>query len=408
MVVSVRCKNFYSIGEEILVDFSVNGKAPDKKIYKDAGVPGYDRRVSLVNVMIGPNASGKTNVLKVIAFLKHLIVDSLDDSSGGGVMYYIPHMLHFKEPIEVSAKFAMEKVLYEYSFVLDINRILSEKIIKSEKAEVRFTEKKVFERAWEGDGYKIKVDKLFGIALDELRENASVVSTARRLPKKYAEAEKIASYWENQVVVFEPSALGIFDNPAKALRANGRREELEKMLEDEKIKEKVDELLAGYDVGYVDIKKRVVENGILDEAAWTMYDVIHEYGDKTFSVGWGSESSGTKRMVKILVDVVKGLLAKNATVVIDELDAFLHPDIVWAIVDLFLDPEVNKNGTQLIFSTHSHRVLTVLDKQEIFLVEKNDVGETEVWRLDDVEGVRADDNYYRRYISGEYGAKPRI
>ncbi len=42
------------------------------------------------------------------------------------------------------------------------------------------------------------------------------------------------------------------------------------------------------------------------------------------------------------------------------------------------------------------------------LVEKNENGETEAWRLDDMTGVRADDNYYTKYIAGAYGARPKV
>ena len=49
-----------------------------------------------------------------------------------------------------------------------------------------------------------------------------------------------------------------------------------------------------------------------------------------------------------------------------------------------------------------------LDKQQIFLVEKNKQGISDGWRLDEMEGVRADDNYYAKYIAGTYGAVPDI
>jgi len=62
----------------------------------------------------------------------------------------------------------------------------------------------------------------------------------------------------------------------------------------------------------------------------------------------------------------------------------------------------------LLFSSHSHLILSKLDKYQIILTEKNKKGESEAWRLDEVAGVRADDNYYAKYMAGAYGAFPRL
>lgn len=72
------------------------------------------------------------------------------------------------------------------------------------------------------------------------------------------------------------------------------------------------------------------------------------------------------------------------------------------------EPTLNKKGAQLILSSQNYSILSVLDKQQITLVEKNKKGQTEVWRLDDIEGIRADDNFYTKYLAGAYGAIPRI
>ena len=114
-------------------------------------------------------------------------------------------------------------------------------------------------------------------------------------------------------------------------------------------------------------------------------------------------------MIVILDNIMDALAVENGGVaVIDEIDAYLHPDIVEAFVDLFIDPATNPYNAQLVFSTHNHRILNSLDSRQIVLVEKNESGRTEAWRLDEVEGVKSTDNYYTRYISGAYDARPKI
>ena len=94
--------------------------------------------------------------------------------------------------------------------------------------------------------------------------------------------------------------------------------------------------------------------------------------------------------------------------IIDEFDANLHPDMVQELVSMFTDEGTNPKHAQLLFSTHSHNILSQLDKYQIILTEKDNEGQTVVWRLDDVEGVRADENYYTKYLAGAYGGVPDI
>ena len=159
------------------------------------------------------------------------------------------------------------------------------------------------------------------------------------------------------------------------------------------------------DVGYDGFWRRDYD---VDGKKVYAYFVNHTYGGDVFSTTWNEESSGTRRLVRILMQIISALGRKDGVVVIDDLDASLHPDLAEAVVEMFMDEDININKTQLIFNTHDHRILTMLDKQQIFLVEKNGAGETEIWRLDEVEGVRADDNYYTKYMAGAYAAKPRV
>jgi predicted ATPase len=119
------------------------------------------------------------------------------------------------------------------------------------------------------------------------------------------------------------------------------------------------------------------------------------------------ESSGTKQIF-ILLKTILLVIASGGTAILDEFDVNLHPEVVSALFDLFMQAETNPKNAQLLFSSHSHQILSKLDKYQIVLTEKNNKGESEAWRLDDVSGVRADDNYYSKYIAGAYGAVPKL
>ena len=124
------------------------------------------------------------------------------------------------------------------------------------------------------------------------------------------------------------------------------------------------------------------------------------------------ESEGTKKMIEIagpLVDVIR--LGK--ILVVDELDAKLHPFLTRKIIGLFMDKEFNRNGAELIFATHDTNLLNIqyLRRDQIWFTEKDKSDSTELYSLvefRDESGnkVRNDRNIEKDYINGRYGAIP--
>ena len=135
--------------------------------------------------------------------------------------------------------------------------------------------------------------------------------------------------------------------------------------------------------------------------------VLHLFNGQSHKLPIQYESSGTKQLFTLLRSILK-VLDQGGVAVLDELDANLHPEMVSALYELFVSPDTNPKNAQIIFSTHSHQILNELDKYQVVLVEKNENGSSEAWRLDEVSGVRADDNYYAKYVAGAYGAYPNI
>jgi hypothetical protein len=174
--------------------------------------------------------------------------------------------------------------------------------------------------------------------------------------------------------------------------------------DNEKIKKEAEKLLSQFDLGLnsFNIKKEKKEKGFSLNVK-----VAHSFSGRTEFLPMEYESSGTKQLFILLKSILVAL-SNGGIVVLDEFDVNLHPEIVSTLFDLFVQPDTNPKNAQLLFSTHSHRILNSLDKYQIILIEKNSEGKSEAWRLDDVTGVRADDNYYSKYIAGAYGAIPKL
>ena len=170
------------------------------------------------------------------------------------------------------------------------------------------------------------------------------------------------------------------------------------------LKKKAEKLLARFDLGLesFEIDKKKKENRFSINVK-----VAHSFSGQKEYLPIQYESSGTRQLF-ILLKTILLVLTKGGVAVLDEFDVNLHPEVVLFLFDLFIQPETNPKNAQLLFSTHSHLVLSNLDKYQIILTEKNEKGESESWRLDDMSGVRADDNYYTKYIAGAYGAVPKL
>ena len=122
------------------------------------------------------------------------------------------------------------------------------------------------------------------------------------------------------------------------------------------------------------------------------------------------ESAGTNKIID-LSGPVFDTLKDGGVLVIDELDAKLHPLLTLSIVRLFQNQEINKNGAQLIFATHDTNILSIcnLRRDQIYFVEKNRIGSSDLYSLVEYNKdgkVRKDRSFEKDYINGRYGAIP--
>ena len=101
-------------------------------------------------------------------------------------------------------------------------------------------------------------------------------------------------------------------------------------------------------------------------------------------------------------------LETGGVAVLDELDSSIHPMLLPKILRWFYDPERNPHDAQLWMSCQNASLLEDLIKEEVLFCEKDRSGRTQVYGLRDIQSVRRTDNYYRKYLSGAFGAVPQI
>jgi len=389
MLYQVNYQNFFSFKELNSLHLAVNKKSPDteKYFFDKTG-----KKLAKVQGVFGYNASGKTNALKAVSFLRFLILSAYVEDPEKKIS-----VLPFKftkgneKATELSVVFSVEKDIYDYKISLADGKIANEVLKKKAFGKKRFST--LFERTLIGKKYILKDKTKLGFKEDDARAqrtNASIMATALR--DGHEEITKIAAFWRSVHSNVVHSGKQDFEylNTLKAAVF---------FLKNKNLKEVAENMLTKFDLGLSGVDIQEVEDDDGDKAV-SIKGVHNKY-----KLPFDFESAGTKKFFHILSNILPAL-DSGGVVVFDEFDSDLHPIMAEEVLNLFFSPETNPHNAQFIFSAHHASLLNILDKYHITLTEKNAKGESESWRLDEMKGLRPDDNYYLKYITGAYGAVP--
>ena len=261
----------------------------------------------------------------------------------------------------------------------------------------------VFVREWneKTQSYDVKQQD-FGFAPTEARkarQNASLIATAAQY------GVPVAQRIVDHLVVTHINESGRITNDREQLIRSAAH-----FAVDEAQRKSLIRLLGSWDLGLSDIQIRPFESvnsGIEARKIWFPVGIHRTSDSKSFELLFNQESSGTQGAF-ILLSRLLPALASGGLAVIDEFENDLHPHMLEPILDLFANPATNPHGAQLLFTCHAIEVLNILHKSQVMLVEKDVNNESSAWRLDSVEGVRSDDNFYAKYMAGAYGAVPQL
>ena len=414
MLIEFRVKNFRSIRDEQVLSLA---GSKDKTLMDthavNTGVPAIPFILRSA-VIYGANASGKSNLIKALQYMRGVVLESATVIQPGQTFGVQPFRLDkssANETTEFEVTFLLGKVRYQYGFSMTPERIVGEHLLVYKS----FKPQRWFERYFDVDSGKDIYE--FGSSLKgpknlwekATRPNSLFLSMASQLN---SEPLRVVFDWFS-------SQLVIFNEAAKLNQGFSIG-----MLGETKDKREICDFLTAADISINDIDietrkvpgqtfhfdiaagKTEVRQGEIEEQKIRFHHVT-ENGKAIFDLA--DESSGTRNLF-FLAGPVLDILSKGPTLVIDELDTSLHTLLVRELVELFHKPSVNVGNAQLLFSTHDTSLLDAPDlfrRDQVWLVEKNHDEATELVALSEYS-PRKNEALERGYLMGRYGGIPFI
>ena len=419
MLVNFTVENYRSFKEERT--FSM--EASSIKEHKESVISKGKYNLLPLAVLYGANSSGKSNLIQAIATMWRIIMGSVRLNEGEALSYD-PFALDENSdslPTSFEMQFIIDKALYRYGFEYNKTEIISEWLY-----EKRFGEREyeLFVRSRD----RIEVSST---RFPEGKEKESLTNSNRLFLSLVAQLKgkksNLILAWFRRCNVLsgiDTDVYGGFTNKMFLEHLDGADE----------AQEFFKTLQLGF--SHFSVERSDIPKEVLDKAPESIKAELEQalaegkvvesitthkiYDESGLVIGKRDfykdqmESEGTKKVIEISGPIFT-VLKEGETLIIDELDAKLHPLLTRNIVLLFMDPEKNKNGAQLIFATHDTNLLDleIIRRDQIWFAEKDKVESTDIYSLvefkdKDGKKVRNDRDIKRDYIRGRYGAIPFI
>lgn len=419
MLVNFTVNNFRSFKKERT--FSM--EASSIKEHKDSVIKSGKYSILPLAVFYGANSSGKSNFIKAVSTMRKMVVTSVK-LNDGDTLPYDPFALDLSsetKPTLFEIQFINNDVLYRYGFEYNKKEIVSEWLY-----EKRFGEKEYELFVRSGDIIDVSAKRFpEGIGKeDSTNANRLFLSLVAQL--KGNKSNLIISWFQACNILsgvdsggYEGFTLKMFlENLGGADEAQEFFQTLQLGFNKFSVK-KVDLSNDALESAPISIKsklEKILTSGNVVESI-TSHNVYDENGsvitERSFNKNQ-MESEGTKKVIEISGPVFD-TLGSGKTLIVDELDAKLHPLLTRNIVLLFMNKNINKHGAQLIFATHDTNLLDldIIRRDQIWFAEKDKMDSTDIYSLiefkdEDGNKVRNDRDIKRDYIRGRYGAIPFI
>jgi hypothetical protein len=410
MLLEFRLRNYRSFHQEAVLSLVAS---PDKHLANTntahIGLPALPRSVRSA-VLYGANASGKSNLLRALGYMRAVILEShaLLPGQTYAVQPFRLDAQSVNEPSLFEVSILLKGTRYQYGFEVTPQRIVAEWLLVYRKAKPQ----RWFSRRTDphtGADIITTGDHLTGqksVWREATRPNALFLSTAVQL-----NSEQLRPFhaWFAESLTILPE--GGYLSPDYSTN----------LIQEPEGNRSIISLMAAADIAIASIsavRQKGVQHSITFDAATGKSDAraeerelllprfTHQAGPTKADFDFPDESLGTQKLFS-LAGLLFDILEKGKLLVIDELDRSLHPLLVRQIIKTFHDSQLNKHGAQLIFSTHDTSLLdsSFMRRDQIWFVEKTENQSSQLTPLTEFS-PRKGEALEKGYLGGRYGGVP--
>jgi predicted ATPase len=406
MLIRFEVSNFRSIHEPVELSMvAVDSARPEAR-----EIPNLGESLLHVAAIFGPNASGKSNIIAALSWLRDAVQLSLQAWDDRIPVEPFAFAGASEEPTEFAVESVINGVRFEYLVELDRHEVFYEGLF-------HYPEKKR-RRIFERDGAELKLQRGLGNlsgTRELLTSRTLALSAARRFD------EPLVSEFANDLL--RTQVLGLKSHDRRRPPMAGRRPTW-KLFE-----QAVDSGQTPlFDLDSVDVASQAERNqalALLRLADLGIDDVVvddhetsargggrrlrltHRTAGGSVPLDFEAESEGTRTWFR-LIGPLLAALRDGSLLLFDELDASLHPTLSGELIRLFQDRATNPRDAQLIFTSHDTSLLNHLNRDEVWLTEKTETGASGLGALAEFAGerVRTSVNLEKAYLHGRFGALP--
>lgn len=408
MLVSFKVKNFRAFRDEML--FSMEAETSKSKLQNVVDVTlsnGQELKLLKAAMILGANASGKSTFIRAFYNLVYFLIrkPNVDE----GVWMYEPYLFD-KKYAQMNSEFEIvfvgpQNIKYEYKIEFNKNQIVYESLISNPNGKP----KKLFVR--ESEATPSEYDKV------TLGKKEIKVFSNQLLLSKFGSDEPDD---ELTAVYKYLSGYDVINNINEAHKLYSVKIIGKRIIEDSELKTRIDTLIGFADTKIKGVQIEVDHNETKrssKESINSPYIVsgLHEVFDneqktnETVPIHFSEESFGTQALYhlggRILMALEYGIV-----LIVDELDASLHPFLTRMIVMMFQSDKLNPKNAQIVFTTHDMTLLDrdLIRRDQVWITEKNEKGASEMFSLQDFDGVRQETPFDKWYLAGKFGGLPTL
>ena len=397
MLCQFTVRNYQCLKDELTFDM----QAANISEHEDSLIVEADgERYLPLGVIYGPNGSGKSTVLYALYALVCKIMrpicavgcDNQECIKRSGSAIIKPFKFSketVNQPTEFELFFRTEKNEYQYRLVILKDKVVSEELHRKSINGTRYST--LFTR--KGSSDIVLKGSFREYNCSGISENLPLISFLGITHRRNSFVKDIVGWFENSIYFVN------YGNPSEKMHIP--------IAESGECKNLVLEMLAEMDIDISDYRVEKTDDKM------KVY-TSHVVDSKQYELELREESNGTIKVFSILPHIAEALM-DGMTLVVDELDAKLHPMLLKHIIGWFSNPEINKRRAQLIFTSHDVSTMNseTFRRDEIWFIAKGEDRGANLYSLiefkgDDGRSERKDLRYDKRYLEGRYGADPYL